>query len=120
MFVFDYKTDFDSVFDFIKPKITIRNLSNLSANLSTSEALLLISNWVSIDNFYEVAKTSNTCKYRGTLRKLIYQDINYLIQLQYPEPFTSIDWKALLYQPEIKLMATPEFFTHGDLRVILN
>lgn len=118
MYVFDYVSDIGREFKRIKPKIDGRNLvENLI--LSSEDCLLILSNWIDTADFNQTPKESAVCPISLRMRKLLYQDNQYLIQVDYPLPFLNLDFQ-LFNNNQIKIKTIPEFISHPYLNIFLN
>ena len=116
MIVCDYTNDIGYVFRRVRPVISGRNLSE-NQLLSPAECLTVISNWVDVDDYYEVGDKEAGCPSYGRFRKIIYQDKSHLIEVEYPKPL-DIDWTALESEP-VKIRTVPEFINHPTATMLL-
>lgn len=116
MILCNYLNDFGHNFRAIRPTIVGKNLLD-NQFIPPNECVSIISNYVSTDRYYEVSNKAGYCQLTGRARKLIYQNSEYLIEAEYPEP-PDIDW-TIINQENIKIEIIPEFINHSNAKLIL-
>lgn len=116
MWLCDYINDLGYEFRRMKPYIIGRNMRE-NQFLTATECLSVISNWISVDDYYEVGDKEAVCPHYGRLRKVVYQDSTYLIEMEYPRP-PNVDFSAMANEP-VKLLTVPEFLNGGTAIMLL-
>ena len=116
MFLCDYRSDFGVIQDRIKPLIKGFDKSG-NKDISVQETLLIISNFISIDNYYEVGNKERYCPltFVTKARRLTYESLNYSIELEYPEPFTDLDW-TIIKTEQLSIKTIGEFINDSDIQ----
>ena len=115
MFLCDYRSDFGVIQNRYKPLIKGFNKPE-NKDISAQQILLIISDFISTDNYYEVGDKQKYCPltFVTKARKLIYENSQYLIELEYPIPFTDIDWSIFNLQNRFETIG--EFINDSDIQ----
>lgn len=117
MILCDYRTDLGDVKKLVRPRLNGVN-TNTNESISPSDILLIVSNYVPINAYYERPDKSAVCPYSGRKRRLIMDLGVELIDIEYPEPFTQIDW-TVFDSLNIRVETLPEFISDGEIRQFL-
>ncbi|WP_324281575.1 hypothetical protein VKI22_10495 [Cyanobacterium aponinum UTEX 3221] len=118
MFLCDYKTDIGFIRQRVKPALKGINLITREL-IPVDEILLNISAWVSIDDFIEVPDRNAFCSFSSRKRRLLMEFDNKVFDVEYPIPFTELDWSAFNSEG-VAVETIPEFINDGNLKIQLN
>ena len=112
----DYQSDIGHISRLYRPNLSGINKNN-NKFIVTADILSIISNWLSIDDYYFL-KHKNSCSLSivSRPRKVIYEDEKNLIQLDYPRPFSNIDWTSL-NNSDIKLKVIGEKINDSTMKL---
>lgn len=117
MIICNYTTDLGAVFNRYRPRINGLDLTN-NRLIPVDEVLLIASNYVPIDGYETVGDKEGVCNKVGKSRVLVMQFDSKLLELEYYEPFTQLDW-SVFNTEEVRVETIPEFIHHGDLDIAL-
>ena len=111
----NYQNDVGIVSKLYRPSIIGFNKDDNEA-IETSQVLLIISNWISTDDYYQLNQ-SRSCSLGGVSRprRILYEDSENIIQLDYPSPFTNVDWEAI-NNSDIKFQAVGERINESTMK----
>ena len=116
MILCNYRSDFGVIQNRYKPLIKGFDKSG-NKDISAQETLLIISNFISIDNYYEVGNKERYCplNFVTKARRLTYGSLNYSIELEYPIPFTDLDW-TIIKTEQLSIKTIGEFINDSDIQ----
>jgi len=113
----DYKTDLGGITRLVRPRSQGVN-TNTNEDISPSEILTIISNYVPITGYYERFGRTAVCSFNGRKRRLLLQLNNQVIDVEYPEPFINFDW-TVFDDLSVKAETVPEFINDAQIRQYL-
>ena len=115
MWLCDYTNDLGIKYRRIKPTIIGVN-KNTGEGIAVGEVLLIVSNYIAIDGYYEVGNREAVCSLIGRKRRLKLEIGGRYYELDYYKPFTEIDWQ-LLEGEGIACETLPEYIKDADLKL---
>ena len=117
MIVCDYVSDLGTIFPRVVPSVKGLNIRENIA-IAAEQVLLIASNYISIDGYENVPNRSGVCSVKFRKRVIVLELDNQVLELEYPKPFTDIDWNTLS-QTNVKAQTFPEFINDGQVRLQL-
>lgn len=111
----DYQSDLGRSSKLYKPNLKGINRNN-NKSIATADILSIISNWLSIEDYYFLEQ-NNSCSLSivSRPRKVIYENEENLIELDYPRPFYTVDWTSL-NNSDIKLKVIGEKINDSTMK----
>lgn len=94
VYLCNYRSDLGLVRKRIKPFIQGFSKGD-NKIIPAQKSLLIVSNYISIDSYFEGDNKSGYCQAIVKPRRLKYEDSQHVIELEYPLPFTDIDWSLI-------------------------
>jgi len=113
----DYISDLGFIRQRIKPSLRGINLVTREF-IPPSQILLIVSNYVQINGYYEVPDNFAYCRYAVRKRRLLMEFNDMVFDIEYCQPFINLDW-SIFNSENIAVETIPEFIRDDDLKTQL-
>jgi hypothetical protein len=117
MYLCDYTCDLGLVLKRVRP--FWQGINTATGEFIPLEQILLqVSNYIPVDRYDKVSNKSPQCSFPIRPRRLVIEEDLFIYELEYPLPFTELDW-SVLEQARLQVEQFPEFINDPNVRLII-